>query len=266
MFDRGLIVAGHHRSGTTVLYDILNHHPDISLTYEFGCYMTVDSTLPRHVRFILGRLVRRRNASIITPPMERSKIKGVELFRNTKFILNYLSQITLQRHSQISAAIITMALKKAIGKGTIVGDKHPDYWYELDKLSENHQLNCLAIFRDPRDMASSVLQKSRGEWARYMPPDTKKASEVAKRWVAMIEKIEACEQKLLLIKYEELVLNPSDIVSRVAAYLGVPSEGFDIYKVNSESVGKYLKGLSQEETNEITTHAGEVMQRYGYNI
>jgi len=50
-----LIVTGHQRSGTSLLARLLNAHPEVRLTSEFGNFLRVGSPPGRYIRRLLKR-------------------------------------------------------------------------------------------------------------------------------------------------------------------------------------------------------------------
>jgi hypothetical protein len=115
-------------------------------------------------------------------------------------------------------------------------------------------------------MLNSVLEKSRGVWKDYWAPELQDASEVAQRWVRLIEKIKQNRDRIHIVCYEEFVKDPEAVSSRLASYLGVDPAGFLLAEVNPKSIGRYRQGLSPEELSAVIEVAGDVMLEMGYEI
>ncbi len=50
-----LIVTGHQRSGTSLLARLLNAHPEVRLTSEFGNFLRVGAPRSQYIRRFLKR-------------------------------------------------------------------------------------------------------------------------------------------------------------------------------------------------------------------
>lgn len=265
----GLLIIGHHRSGTTVLTGICNGHPDITLLNEAGWYMALDQPFKKHAQYVLARWLKKRNFPLIQPRYRAvRKIKGVDFIRNFLLTSRYLGNLLAQSRAEpiITAYDVTGALRGIFPRAHLVGDKYPDYWFKLDSLAQKSDLRCVAIYRDPRDTANSVLIKSRGVWKNYWPAELQNAAVFAQRWVRLVEAIERNQETIHAIRYEDFVTDPQAVLQRLGAFLNVDPGGFAYTRVHTGSIGKYKEGLSNTEVLEIMDIAGESMQRIGYKI
>ena len=255
-----LIIAGHQRSGTTLLKNLFNSHPEISITGEFGNFMLIDAPYSVYARFILHRWWRKRNAAIL----QSYPLKGMNMWNNLVFVLMYLKSI--KRHAQgwVQVRSIENALKDCFPNSRIVGDKYPDHVFELQKLVRGEGIKCLFISRDPRDVASSALKRGRTELRNSWPDELRSARLIAERWCYAMKLIEQYRDKIFLVRYEDLVLNPRLYLSKFGDWIGVNPEGFRNEIVHAKSIGKYLHGLTEDEISEIIEVAGPVMQRFDY--
>lgn len=263
----GIIITGHQRSGTSILRRVCNSHPEIELTNEFGWYMFLNKSLKEHMQLILKQLVKKRNNPILPPADKKDRrVKGLDFGHNSLLVLHYLASLLQYRQNPVTANSVDRALKNLFPGSSYVGDKHPDYLFKLDNLTRFSELRCVVIYRDPRDMASSVLMKSRGEWKDYWAPELQHAYAIAQRWVHLIEKMEQNQEETHMIRYEEFVQDPESVSSGLASYLDIDPKGFFLEDINPKSIGKYRNGLTSKELAAITEHAGEAMLRMGYEI
>jgi hypothetical protein len=165
----------------------------------------------------------------------------------------------------VDASAIEAALNGIFPGARIVGDKHPDYVFALDRLAQSAGLSCLVIYRDPRDMANSVL-KAYSAWGKWWGPELAQAESIAERWVHTIGLVERNSDKIYAIRYEDLVTDPRSVLAELADWLGVNPQGFRLDMVRSSSLGKYREGLSKEEVTDIIRVAGPKMEQLGYEI
>lgn len=263
----GMIITGHHRSGTTVLMEICDSHPEISITNEAGWYMALNMPLKDYRQFMLKRWLQKRNNSIIVKHNQSQQgLKGVDFLRNTFFVFRYLANLRLNGHKEVGISTVNAALSRMFPNSRLVGDKYPDYWFKLDELAGINELKCVMIYRDARDMVSSVLVKSRGEFKNYWPAELSQASVVASRWVELINKMEHNKDRVHPICYEDLAKRPSEVLQDLAGYLGVDPSGFNIHDLYTSSIGNYQKYLTPEEVTQVIDVAGDTMKRLGYTI
>jgi hypothetical protein len=252
-----LIVTGHQRSGTTLLARLLNAHPEVRITGEFGNFLEIGAPRSRYIRRQLKRWVGivvrgwRRNVAI----------------QSNRFVLQYLKRIMAAGGSGVTAEIIDQTLHELLPGAKVVCDKYPEYIWDLDVLASAPGLSTLVIYRDCRDVTSSTLVRARGDWRR-MPLFVRKldtAEKVARRWVKAIDLMEAQRDKLFMMRYEELATNPGETLGQLSAWLGIDPAGFDAQRISSRSIGKYQRGLTHAELDTVMKIAGPTMSRLGYH-
>lgn len=153
----GLIIGGHMRSGTTLLWELCNSHPDILVTLEFGCYIGTGKSYLKHSLEMLRRCWENRNDDFLIG----TGLRSGRLLDNCRFVMQYLLEVGKLHAGQIQGSDIQRALRHCLPEARIVGDKFPYYVFILNRLVEIDNLVCVVIYRDPRDVASSSLRKVR---------------------------------------------------------------------------------------------------------
>jgi DNA-binding ferritin-like protein (Dps family) len=188
--------------------------------------------------------------------------------RNLAFVARYLFEMRRYRNALIDIEAIESILKSIFPKAHIVGDKTPDYLLSLDRLVLNNGLNCLIIFRDCRDVTSSVLVQIRTKWRKkHWKHNFDTAEKIAERWVRRIEIMERNKGKIHIVRYEDLVLEPRQELDKLAEWLGIDAAGFSdnlISNIRKTSIGKYKTGLTKEELDTVMSIASPTMARLGY--
>jgi len=262
----GIIITGHQRSGTSLLRLILDTHPDIRLTAEFGCYLVLGTSFRNHSRFIFRRWWDRRNNAFFRNQLaQQDKAKDIYFAKNLRFISRYLASLYRQEVDTISSAAVTNALKSALSDCAHAGDKHPDYTFQLDRLAGDPDIKTIVIIRDARDVVSSSVEKGRGAWRNSWPAEMRDVEAVARRWINMVDAVDRNRDSMHVVYYEQLVNNPEIVLSRLAPFIGVDGKRFNCSLVHANSIGKYQQGLSPSELTQVLAIAGEHMRASGYN-
>ena len=89
---------------------------------------------------------------------------------------------------------------------------------------------------------------------------------MAKRWVESIKLIENYQDRILLVRYEDFVIDPQLVLENLGQELGIDPAVFSMMDVHTDSIGKYLLELSEDEIRIIETIVGPTLERMGYRI
>jgi hypothetical protein len=255
-----LFIGGHIRSGTTLLRNLCNSHPEAAITDEFNYFSGLGKTYLEHRRILLKVFLGK------TIETNRTRLKWH--LRNFIFVVRYLSKMRRYREGLIDVAAIEATLRSIFPEARIVGDKTPRYVFSLDELAGKGQLSGLIIFRDCRDVTSSTLERVRTRWGKKSWKQTVDTAEkIARRWVRCIALMEHHKDKVHIIRYEDLVQEPRRELRALGEWLGIDSSGFSesmIRSIRNTGIGKYKTGLSEEELKTVMEIAGPTMARLGY--
>lgn len=268
-----LIITGCQRSGTTLLFDLCNSHPDITVTMEFGNFLNLD----RPFTLYMFRMIKRwggigiRNWPLVSTSGNiwvhvNKRLNWKIISRNHAFIARYLLKMLKHQGKQIGVSVIEKTLKNILPGARIVGDKYPDYVFELDNLAKSDDLSILVIYRDCRDVASSALRlaSTARSGRRFFIKEMGIAEKAATRWVKAVESMQRNKDRLYLIRYEDLVRDKERELKALAQWLGVDPAGFDAGIIKDGRSGKYKSGLSDEDLATIMEIAGSTMSQSGY--
>jgi hypothetical protein len=257
-----LLATGHQRSGTTILRILLNSHPEIAMTNEFNLYRHVGRSKVYYSSYLLRRIwVLRSRRDIFAPHSNQPS----PWWDNPVSIGKYLVHIQWPPAWRVSYRDVESAFRSILPKRKWVGDKVPDYIWQLPRYAGSDALHCIVIYRDGRDVVSSSLESARTAWknkkyARHF--DT--AEKVATRWVRAIERMEECADKILILRYEQLISEPKQVMQKVGAWLDVDPAGFPIQIIRDTSIGKHKSMLTKEELGVFMDIAGSTLSRLGY--
>jgi hypothetical protein len=147
-----------------------------------------------------------------------------------------------------------------------VGDKYPRYIKQLDELVTYPDVKIVVIYRDCRDVMASVKKKTQTDWKDkpFLRKLYDTTENIVLSWVDAIETMERNAEHIHIIRYEDLVTSPANVVKKLADYLEVDFEGFDFSFIRTSSVGKHEKSLSDEDMAIVMELAGSTMQRLNY--
>ena len=205
-FTGPLFVVGMWRSGTSLLYALLNQHPDIALLYE-------------------GDL------ALLTPLFWSTKARA-DWMERWEFWNSALSrhQIDESRIPQPIAgfadAMSSVGQEYAGRKGSkIWGCKSPNYYDCMTRLSREFPgARFIVIWRDPADICRSIVR------AAEDPSWFRKVGLPHRALFGYHEMKKECDQLIAAgvpvheIEYEELTHNPTGVMVNVCAYLGIQFE------------------------------------------
>lgn len=268
---RLLLIGGRPRSGTTLLRELCNAHPDITLTHEFGTFLGLNEPLSNYQKRIYHQLRTQPilGCRVLGPLSSRSRLRRwATSTRGHVFAIRYLNKIRRYGPGPVELTAIEATLRDVLPRTTIVGDKMPAYVDRLDRLARTSGLISVVIYRDCRDVTSSHLKMARTRW-RNEPwvrgQDT--AEKIATLWVAALETMERHRDRIHIVRYEDLVQEPRRVLSTLAEWLGIDPAGFpdaSIANVRGNGIGKHRHGLTEQELEAILSVAGPTMARYGY--
>jgi sulfotransferase family protein len=205
-FPGPLFVVGMWRSGTSLLYALLNQHPEIALLYE--------GDLP-----------------LLSPlfwfPKAKSDWRERWEFWNSAFERHQVDSARIPRTvCGVAEAMSHVGREYARRKGaTIWGCKSPNYYDSMVRLNREFQgARFIVIWRDPSDICRSILR------AAEHPNWFRKSGLPHRALFGYRQMKKECDQLIASgvpvheIEYEDLVQNPASVMLGVCGFLGV---GFD---------------------------------------
>jgi hypothetical protein len=242
-----------------MLKNICNRHPAIVISNEFHAFSRISGTVDNYRKGLRINWYKR-------PIVGRGhKLRLLDKIESAAFIVIYLSYFLGRGRQPISLVMIEQAYRRIFPRAALIGDKYPRYVFNLKDLVGYPDMKRVMIFRDPRDVVSSVIQKTENEWKGLrFAGRFDSAEKAARSWVHAMENIQQFHSQILPIKYEDLVYEPDGVLSRLSEYLAVDRAGFVSEIVKTDRVGKYRHGLPSEDICTVEKVAGKWMEEYGY--
>jgi hypothetical protein len=201
---RPIFVVGVWRSGTTLLYSLLNAHPDIRLFYE--------SDLP-----VLWPMFR-------IPWIRKTWFEKWEYW-NAGVSRHDLDPLRLASRATSLAEAMDLAGRQYAGeKGKkIWGCKSPSYYDRLVYLArEFPQARFIVIWRDPEEICSSVIRAAASALWFARPRMTHKALLACKTLKQQCDRLLSRGASVHQIHYRDLVEDTSNTMRGICDFLQVP--------------------------------------------
>jgi hypothetical protein len=199
-----LFVVGMWRSGTSLLYALLNQHSQIGLMYESDIALLSSLfLLPRKSSWWLNKVDSWNGA------LTRHKIDSAAIPENI---------------SDLPGAFSAVAQQYARRKGaTVWGCKSPSYYDCMTELADWFpQAKFIVIWRDPADVCRSIVRAAeKSPWFARPGMDLrallgyrrmkKEADELVRRGAAIHQ-----------LQYDDLVRDPEAALTAICEFIGLP--------------------------------------------
>ncbi|HEY1658693.1 MAG TPA: sulfotransferase [Candidatus Sulfotelmatobacter sp.] len=197
-----LFVVGMWRSGTSLLYTLLNKHPEIALMYE--------ADLP------------------LLPGLFHSSGAKADWLERWEFWNSALTRHRIDRRQIPSGVRDLKSAAETVWKqyagGAIYGEKSPNYYDSLQWISHKFpNARFVVIWRDPTDICRSIIRAAQTGSSFFA-----KRGITHRALIGMRRLKTACEAllregvPLYQIQYEEMIKNPTPVLSGVCDFLGIP--------------------------------------------
>jgi hypothetical protein len=195
-------VIGIWRSGTSLLYTLLNQHPEIALMYE-------------------GDL-------ILLRPLFSGKSVNRDWLKRWEFWNSALSrhQISTDKIPLDMPDLPTAAMavwKEYAGEAKVLGEKSPDYFDSLQKVAKEFPgARFIIIWRDPAAICRSIIRASRGATFFAKPGIEHRAVIGTHKLKQECDALVRQGVPVHEIHYEEMVRDSTSVMARICDFLGIP--------------------------------------------
>jgi len=275
MKNNGIFIVGCPRSGTTLLRQILDSHTELAVVPESSFMLRL-----KRISWIYGDLNKQKNLiSLIEDIRSIKRVKDwfpeVETKEFAKQILKN-KKVTFKDVIQEIYNLYSLRKYKKMW-----ADKTPENLLQVNLIKELFPNSKIIIVeRDGRDTALSLKKVDFGGWdiiaSAYMwKKYVQKAREILKKY----------PKYTILIKYEDLLLNPEIEIRKILKFLGLKFEEklFDNYikhkddvqhsksklygkKIDKENMFKWESEMNESEINNFQWIAQKELIQGGYLI
>lgn len=237
-----IFIVGAHRSGSTLLRVMLDHHPKISLPHEFEFTM---------------HLVKENGES---PELEKLY---QHLSLNDSFSR---SGFQIDRSLSFEELINSFLEQRRDGKPVIGMTCHENF----DRLRFFWpKAKYIHILRDPRDVANSVVQMG---WAGNVWVAVNRWIQAERTWNLLCENI--AEEQRIEVRFEDLMGNPEAELSKVCDFLKLTfdeqmlsySSNSDYSSPNASAVSRWRSKMPAKDIQLIEARVGELCRDRNYDL
>lgn len=221
-----VFVVGLWRSGTSLLYTLLNQHPDIALMYE-------------------------ADLSLLSP-LFRAGGSNPDWLERWEFWNSALSRHRID-NQQVPARVPDLPagaeiVWKQYAGDALYGEKSPNYYDSLQRLSrEFRNAKFIVIWRDPADVCRSILRAAQTGSAFFRKRGiTHRALIGTRRMKSECEALASRGVPLHQVQYEEMIKNPEAVLSGICDFL----------HIRFDSQMASLDGADRSAIYEADHHAG----------
>lgn len=271
-----VFVVGHPRSGTSLLASMISSHEVVDIGPESHFFSSFFA-IHRVVFSKFGKSARRYLLDVFLNST-CFKSYGIEVSRKIldAYILGAID------HRDLFYEILRLHAAKS--QKTVFGEKTPQHaLYAAKLLRRDKRCKIIGIVRDPKDVSASL---------RGMPWNRHGALMHALMWRRYIRALTSVSKsypdRVLIVRYEDLVTRPADIVATLCHFLHIdyseqmlqPRRWPFSLKLNdttnaastkpiaikSSSVGTWRTRLDPSEAAVIERITGSWMHHYGYSL
>jgi hypothetical protein len=276
-----VFLIGTPRSGTTLLHQMLDHHPAFALPYESKYIPTFRANIAQ-----FGDLNDPKNREALIIGIERFMCHAWMERVHEEWIPGLAAAAPeLAKTAQPSLAGCIDAIYNFFAKQRKArrwGDKMATFKRAMPIVLELFpDAKIIHLIRDGRDVASSLLPLSFGPNTAYV---------AAKKWRNAVEDgmqfAEKHPDKVYTVRYEDLVDDPEKYLREICDFLGEPfkEEMLHFYHtgtarvprreihgqlnkpVNKERAARWKKDLSPHQVRVFEAVAGPLLAKLGYEV
>lgn len=232
------VVTGIEHSGTTLLSQLFNGHPEIASGVECGILLSDIHDFNQVVPFYDWLAV-----DIIS---EKNWGWGISTADRDYLLMSKTFEEFYQRLNERKGLVRTPGpLKDKFLEATLIIDKTPRYIYELDKVMRKINRPFIVTFKTFSEQFLSLRKRIGPVGIPNDPEKLRLIDSYAKRYLFVIHKLKSCleehgNSRLLIVPYKQLVLDCRTVMKKLKTDLGLhDSYVLDLERYN-ETFGQYI--------------------------
>ena len=291
--DHPIFICGHPKSGTSLMRNLLDHHPQLAVYPEESHFFR--NFLPRAAGLSLEQMIALGEEKLLhifewnleNPPdhqtgfldRDYSFISFEEVRRKFGELLRAegirhpgdVLWAAAQTFSQVSGGQV----EKQVGWV----EKTPSNEYYAPRIfAWWPEARCIHIVRDPRDNYASYQQKQ-GSWS---------AGKFSAHWnrstaAGCLNEADYGDDRYWLLRYEDLVTEPEKTLGQICQFLGIedhptlrkPTRVGDLWRgnsmfaaefqgISSAAVGRWKEQLPASQAGVVQTASRQYIKRFNY--
>lgn len=231
---RPVFVCGHHRSGTTLLQNLLDGHPELLSLPNEGTYFASFPYVARRAATerMMDRFAAEWISRFVDPNFEphfrlgRSNANRVPAIEFARALFGWHEALRSRVPEELAPLLALAAAYRATSEPT----SGPLAWVEKTPLNEGFvgrfaffdAARFIHVVRDPRAVLASLNEIHRtADLGRF---DAAAAANSIGRSLRLAERnADRLGSRYLIVRYEDLVARPAEQMDRVRSFLGVAS-------------------------------------------
>ena len=289
-----VFLTGHRKSGTTMLHRLFDGHPD-ALVYPcdlaflyayFPCFATrnCDSlTLRQRLAGIL-----RASLGPYDGKSPTAGAKPIDVDAFTAEVLEMLSDVQLLRRSDVMQAVLsTFIALSGKHQKAVLFVKETSQTIFSDQIDPRQSMRFLQVIRDPRDNYAAISAGVESYYSKIGEDHRESLASVINRarmdLLIASQRSRAVSNDFHAVRFEDLVLNPSKTMRRLADWIGIefyPSllsptrfgevfsgnshDGDSLHGISTNNVGRWSERIAEAEIGVIEFWLRDVMNDWGY--
>lgn len=237
---RPVFVCGVHRSGTTLVRDLLNGHPELTVLPSEGSYLTrlrakIEPLQDADKLSFMGREWLRRLANPVSQPpywlLGRTTEKGSPYVRFARMLMAWwrVTESALGPNTilqpLVAVALAYSSCLKGPGMGAQVHrwvDKTPTNEFFLDQLwAELPEAKVIQVIREPMAVYASRKRLEEQVFGSFMAPWEVLEVMACSLQTAIENRERRAERAFLIVRYEDLIEYPEEIMGQLALFLEI---------------------------------------------
>jgi len=274
-----IILIGAARSGTKILRDTISTHPEINkIKYDINFIwkkysehinhdeLSVEDISPKFKKFIKYYFKKNSKGKPFIIEKTVSNTLRIpfllELFPNAKFIILYRDGrdvVESVRRQWNVVPPVSYQLKKMLSIPV----------FQVIPYLFKYALNIIKLKLNPnRSTKSHVWGVKYKGYENDMNDDL--LTFCSKQWIHCANAIIENQNKIplankLIIRYEDLVMDPKNQFQEIAEFLDLNFQQFDYLSIKPANIGKAVKSLDDKEYNSMNLILKDTLKRLGYN-